>query len=113
MLLSFGHSEDSLDPEDCSNCQHALGEGHHSLVRGTSLMHAKTIVHPESLLLLLDLEELIRHLSSLGEGGGEGPGEGGHLQRLPGDALHHGMQDLHLLVSEGPQFSMHQSIIES
>ena len=67
MLLSFGHSEDSLDPEDSSNClkkfleeknlasihttssnspqnqlgeeayQHALGEGHHSLVRGTSL----------------------------------------------------------------------------
>ena len=35
-----------------------------------------------------------RHLISLGEGGGEGPDEAGGLQRLPGDALHHGLQDL-------------------
>ena len=47
-----------------------------------------------------------RHLISLGEGGGEGPDEGGGLQRLPGDALHHGLQDLLLLLSEGSQFRL-------
>ena len=35
-----------------------------------------------------------RHLSSIGEGGGEGPEEGGGLPRLPGDALHVELQDL-------------------
>ena len=104
-------------------------------------MHAESIIHPKSLLLLLDLEELwereqliqchlrslkhvkltgndhcpgeyhcstqvnqelrqraktltSRHLSSFGEGGGEGPEEGRGLPRLPGDALHIELQDL-------------------
>ena len=35
-----------------------------------------------------------RHLSSFGEGGGEGPVEGRGLPRLPGDALHVELQDL-------------------
>ena len=38
-----------------------------------------------------------RHLSSFGEGGGEGPVEGGGLPRLPGDALHVELQDLQAL----------------
>ena len=55
----------------------------------------------------------IRHLSSLGEGGGEGPGEGGRLQSLPGDALHYELQDLHFPVPEIPDRSQPHSRILS
>jgi len=58
LLLLFGHGEDSLDPKDGSNNQHALRESHHSLVRNTSLVYAESIVYPKGLLFLLDLEEL-------------------------------------------------------
>ena len=54
-----------------------------------------------------------RHLSSFGEGGGEGPEEGGGLPRLPGDALHVELQGLQAPLNCLKGLSDHKYFLEA